>query len=192
VLDSSLGVTENYAITSKSVSEVLLYMTEQLDKASILKEMSTSYAALEDILSSFDKTQYNTDGVIPGWSIKDVIAHISSWHHRLYQLLDAAIRNHEPAISGPDNIAELDVLNAQFYQENKSLTLDEVLADFRNTYRHIMSIVQVLPEEDLIDPHRFAWSKGEPLWKAIAGDTYEHYQEHMQQIQQWVAATNPA
>ncbi|HYX51075.1 MAG TPA: ClbS/DfsB family four-helix bundle protein [Ktedonobacteraceae bacterium] len=164
-------------------------MTEQVDKTSILKEMSTSYAALEDILSSLDKTHYVTEGVIPGWSIKDVIAHISSWHHRLYLLLDAALHNQEPAISGPDNIEELDALNAQFYLENKSLTLDEVLADFRNTYQHIMSIVQAIPEADLIDPQRFAWAKGEPLWKAIAGDTYEHYQEHILQIQQWLSKT---
>ena len=138
------------------------------------------------------QTQYFIEGVIPGWSIKDILAHISSWHHRLYQLLDAALYNQEPAISGPENIEELDALNAQFYHENKSLPLDEVLADFRNTYQHILSIVQAMPEEDLLNPHRFSWSQGEPLWKSIAGDTYEHYQEHILQIQQWLASTKPA
>ncbi len=166
-------------------------MTEHIDKASVLKEMNTSYTALEAILASLDKTQYFTEGVIPDWSIKDILAHISSWHHRLYQLLDAALYNQEPAISGPDNIEGLDALNAQFYHENKSLPLDEVLADFRNTYQHILSIVQAMPEEDLLNPHRFSWTQGEPLWKSIAGDTYEHYQEHILQIQQWLASTEP-
>ena len=79
-------------------------MTENIDKAGVLKEMSTSYATLEAILASLDKTQYFIEGVIPGWSIKDILAHISSWHHRLYQFLDAALYNQEPAISGPDNM----------------------------------------------------------------------------------------
>ncbi|MGZ3611172.1 MAG: ClbS/DfsB family four-helix bundle protein [Ktedonobacteraceae bacterium] len=167
-------------------------MTEHITKASVLKEMNTSYTALEAILASLDTSQYFIQGVIPGWSIKDILAHISSWHHRLYQLLDAALNNQGPAISGPENLAGVDALNAEFYRENKSLPLEEVLADFRNTYQHILSIVQVMPAEDLLNPHRFSWSRGEPLWKSIAGDTYEHYQEHILQIQQWLASTKTA
>ena len=161
-------------------------MSEQVDKIRILKEMGTSYAALEEILTSLDKTQYFIEGVMPGWSIKDILAHIASWQHRLLRWLDAAVRNEEPTISGPNNVEEMDALNAQFYQENKALPLDEVLTDFRTTHQHIMDIVQAMHEEDLMNPHRFAWSKGEPLWQAIAGDTYEHYREHIEQIQEWL------
>jgi hypothetical protein len=167
-------------------------MTEQMDKTSILNEMSTSYAALEEIVAPLDKTQYSTEGVIPGWSIKDTLAHIASWHHRLLTWLDAAVRNEEPTISGPDSVEEMDAFNAQFYQENKSRPLDEVLTDFRTTHQQIMDIVQAMPEDDLISPHRFAWSQGKPLWHLVAGDTYEHYREHLAQIQEWLASTNPA
>src|SRR5205809_4394897 len=167
-------------------------MPEQVDKTSILNEMSISYAALEEILTTLDKTQYFTEGVIPGWSIKDILAHIASWHHRLLAWLDAAVRNQEPTISGPDNVEEMNALNAQFYQENKSRPLDEVLADFLITHQQIMDIVQAMPEEDLMSTHRFAWSQGKPLWHLIAGDTYEHYREHIAQIQEWLASTNPA
>src|SRR6266480_7527495 len=133
-------------------------MTEQVNKTSILDEMSTSYAALEEILASLDKMQFFTEGVIPGWSIKDMLAHIASWHYRLLMWLVAAVRNEEPTISGPDNVEEMDALNAQFYHENKSRPLDEVLADFRTSHQQIMDIVQVMPEEELMSPHRFAWS----------------------------------
>jgi hypothetical protein len=184
-------MSDYHVITIKPTSEVRLKMTEQANKTSILNEMSTSYAALEDILASLNKTQYFTEGVIPGWSIKDILAHIACWHHRLLKWLEAAVRNEEPAISGPDNVEEMDKLNAQFYQENKSRSLDEVLADFRTSYQYIFDIVQAMPEEDLISPHRFVWSKGEPLWQAIAGDSYEHYREHIKQIQEWLTSTKP-
>src|SRR5256714_3406056 len=108
-------------------------MSEPIDKTSILKEMRTNYVALEEILAHLNRTQYFTEGVIPGWSIKDILAHIDSWHHRLLKWLEAAVRNEEPAISGPGNVEEMDKLNAQFYQENKSRSLDEVLADFRTS-----------------------------------------------------------
>ena len=167
-------------------------MTEQVNKTSILDEMSTSYATLEEILATLDKMQFFTEGVIPGWSIKDMLAHIASWHHRLLKWLEATVQNEEPAISGPDNVEEMDALNAQFYQENKSRPLDEVLTDFRTTHQQIMDIVQAMPEDDLMSPHRFAWSHERPLWHLIAGDTFEHYQEHLAQIQEWLASTNPA
>jgi hypothetical protein len=166
-------------------------MSELIDKASIFNQMRTNYAALEEILAPLDKTQMTTKGVIDGWSIKDMLAHIASWHHRLLTWLDAAIRNAEPAISGPDNVEEMDALNAQFYQENKSRPLDEVLTEFRTTHQQIMDIIQVMREEDLISPQRFAWTQGSPLWQLVAGDTYEHYQEHRKQIQEWLATTNP-
>lgn len=162
-------------------------MPEQIDKTGVLKEMSTSYNALEEILASLDQAQFMTEGVIPGWSIKDMLAHIASWHHRLLRWLDAAVHNQAPTISGPDNVEEVDALNAQFYQENKARPLDEVLADFRTSYRQILEIVQAMPEDDLMNPDRFAWSNGEPLWEAIAGDTYDHYHEHTKQIQEWLA-----
>src|SRR5690348_7577226 len=116
-------------------------MTEQVNKTSILKDMNTSYTALEGILTPLDKTQFFTEGVIPGWSIKDLLAHIASWQHRLLTLLEAAIRNEEPTISGPDNVQEMDALNAQFYQENKARPLDKVLTDIRISHQHIMDIV---------------------------------------------------
>ena len=162
-------------------------MTEQVNKASILKELSASYTTLEDFLASLDEKNYVSEGVIPGWSIKDILAHINSWHHRLLTILEAAKHNEEPSLSGPDNVEELDKLNAQFYQENKSLPLDEALAEFHSSYQHIFDITQAMADEDLLNPHRFAWTNGQPLWQSIAGDTYEHYQEHLIQIQEWLA-----
>src|SRR5436190_2527934 len=144
-------------------------MTEQVNKTSILDEMSTSYAALEEILASLDKMQFFTEGVIPGWSIKDMLAHIASWHHRLLKWLEAAVQNEEPAISGPDNVEEMDKLNAQFYQENKSRSLDEVLADFRTSYLKIFDILQTMSDYYLISSNRFAYMTGEPLCYVIAG-----------------------
>ncbi len=161
-------------------------MEEQMDKAKLLDEMRTKYAALEDILAPLDETQMTTEGVNGDWSIKDVLAHITAWQHRLLDRLHAATRNEEPTLSGVVTDEEVDRLNEQFYKENKSRPLDDVLTDFRTTYLQIVDVVQVMNEEDLTDPHRFSWMKGNPLWYLVAGDTYEHYQEHKGPIQEWL------
>ncbi len=162
-------------------------MAEQMDKTRILDEMRAKYGALEEILTPLDETLMTTAGVNGNWSIKDIMAHITSWHHRLLAWLHAASRNEEPAISGPDSDEEMDRLNEQFYEENKSRSLDDVLADFHTSYLQILDMVQTLDNEDLTNPHRFAWTKGNPLWYLVAGDTYEHYLEHSQPIKVWLA-----
>lgn len=165
-------------------------MAEQMDKTRILEEIHTKYAALEEILTPLADTQMTVAGVNGDWSIKDVLAHITAWHHRLLIWLRAASQNEDPAISGPDSDDEMDRLNEQFYKENKSRPLDDVLTDFRTSYLQILDMVQVLDNEDLTNPHRFAWTKGNPLWYLVAGDTYDHYQEHQQQIGEWLAKSN--
>ena len=165
-------------------------MAEQMDKASILDELRSKYAALEAILAPLDKAQMTTPGVIGNWSIKDILAHITAWQHRLLTWLHAARHNQKPTISGPDSEEEMDRLNEQFYQENKSRPLADVLGNFRSSYLQIMEAVQAIPEEDLIDPHRFAWLNGDSLRQLVAGDTYDHYQEHQQQIEEWLARSN--
>ncbi len=165
-------------------------MAEQIDKASILDQMHTQYAMLEKILTPLDAAQMTTAGVNGDWSIKDVLAHMTAWHHRLLNILHAARRNEEPTISGPASDEEVDRLNEQFYQEQKFRPLDEVLNDFRTFYPQIVEAVQAMNEEDLLDPLRFAWMGGVPLWQVVAGDTYEHYEEHLPSIQAWLAKSN--
>jgi len=50
------------------------------------------------------------------------------------------------------------------------------------------AMVEELPDDAIFDLHRFPWAGGESLLVAIAGDTYEHYPEHLRNIQRWRAA----
>lgn len=161
-------------------------MAVQMDKSSLLHEMSNGYTALEDILAPLDQAQMTTPGVNGDWSIKDILAHLNAWQDYTVIRLQAAARNEEPAVHGPADDEETDKMNARFYEENKSRPLDEVLADFRTTYRQIEEGVQALNSEDLFEPKRFTWMKDNALWELVAGNTYEHYQEHIQSIQEWL------
>lgn len=161
-----------------------------MDKAQLLAEMNSGYTALETVLAPLDQQQMTTPGVTGDWSIKDILAHLAVWQNYLVIRLQAAARNEVPAIQGilsdEDGGSAIDRLNAGFYEENKSRPLDDVMADFRKTYRQIEDGVQALKGEDLFEPKRFAWLKGNALWELVAGDTYEHYQEHIASIQGWL------
>jgi hypothetical protein len=163
-------------------------MSEQMNKASLLDAMRTGYTALEKTLAPLDEAQMTTPGVNGTWSIKDNIAHIVTWQRILLDRLHAAARDETPTSYGSDPADEdIDRLNEQFYQQSKSRQLAGVLADFRSIHAQIEEAVQSTSEEDLIDSQRFPWSKGVPLWRYVAGDTYEHYLEHITLIQEWLS-----
>ena len=113
-------------------------MAAQMDKSILLHEMSNGYTALENSLAPLNQAQMTTPGVNGDWSIKDILAHLNAWQDYLVMRLQAAARNEVPAIQGvlsdEDEGNTVDRLNARFYEENKSRSLDEVLAGCRTTY----------------------------------------------------------
>jgi len=42
---------------------------------------------------------------------------------------------------------------------------------------------------DIFDPNRFAWRNGSPAFDMLAGNTFEHYDEHRQWILESLEAT---
>jgi hypothetical protein len=55
-----------------------------------------------------------------------------------------------------------------------------VLAEFRRSSEEVAALVESLAEDVLIDPNRFAWMKGEALWRYIANESFgEHREEHL-------------
>jgi len=168
-------------------------MSAQMDKTGLLHEMRTGYVALEEMLAPLDETWMITPGANGDWSIKDVLAHVTAWHRHVLDRLQAAARNETPSLYGTLLDEEgVNRLNEQFYQENKSRALGEVITDFRSSYLQVVEAVQALKEEDLTDAQRFSWTRGIPLWQFVAGDSYEHYLEHIGPIKEWLAKTGQA
>jgi hypothetical protein len=160
-------------------------MTGQVNKAALLNEMQRGYLALEATLTPLREAQMTTPGVNGDWSIKDVLTHLTAWQRTMVDRLQAVERKEEPALTDLTD-EDIERLNEQFYQESKSRPLAEVLKDFRTTYLQIVEAVQALSWEDLADADRFVWLNGTPLWRYVAGDTYEHYQEHTESIREFL------
>ncbi|GAC1630832.1 MAG: hypothetical protein NVS4B7_19200 [Ktedonobacteraceae bacterium] len=165
-------------------------MTEQMSKAALLNKIRTRQVEFESVLAPLNEAQMTTPGVNGEWSIKDILAHIVAWQRQTIDRLQAAARHRQPSLTPVANEQAMDALNVQFYQENKDRPLSAVLADLSATHMHMLAAVEVLTDEDLDDPYKFAWRGGEPLWQNVAGNTYEHIDEHIEPIQQWLASKN--
>ncbi len=158
-------------------------MPETITKAALLDNIQSGYNQFEALLAPLSEEQMAIPAVNGPWSVKDNIAHLTAWHDYLLNQLQGVIDGEKPPKFMP-GLSE-DEINEVFYQQNKDRPLAEVLADFRLTYQRILAAVQSISEEALNAP--FPWRiNGNAAWGLIAGNTYEHYEEHGNIIRRWL------
>lgn len=158
-------------------------MPETITKTALLDKIHSGYNQFEALLASLNEEQLTVPAVNDSWTIKDNIAHLTAWQSYLLSQLQGLIDGKRPPSFMP-GLSE-DEINKGFYEENKERPLAEVLADFRLFHQSVLADVQSLSEETLNAP--FPWRKdGNAVWSLIAGNTYEHYEEHSNIIKNWL------
>ncbi len=156
-----------------------------MNKAEMLDHIRREHARMEDLLASLDRARLVAPILDRGWTIKDYLAHLAAWEKLMLGWVESSVQGQEPIrftsgfIETPETGEEtMQRLNDYLYEQNKSRSLDEVLQDFRDTHKQVVEQLSAVSEADLFDPNRFPWLHGAPLIGNVAGNTYEHYQEH--------------
>ena len=168
-------------------------MDEAMDKATLLENIHTGFDELDALLISFTPEQMTTEGVNGEWAVKDVLAHLTAWEQRVLERLQAATTNSEPASDGVSTDEETDQLNERFFRENRERALADVLADYHAAYQRMVTAVEDANDADLFQTGRFSWLGGDTaLWQLVAGNTYEHIQEHIGAMRDWLETTKQA
>jgi hypothetical protein len=158
-----------------------------MTKTKILDLTRSEREILEATLDQLSEAQMTQPGVENDWSVKDILAHITDWEKRMMQWIEESLQGQTPEQPAPGMTwDDLNKLNEQTYLANKDRPLNEVLVDFHDSYQQSLKVIEALTEEDLLDPNRFEWREGRPLWYTIAANTWEHYQEHRGGIGNWL------
>jgi hypothetical protein len=167
-------------------------MESPKDKASLLHNLKTERAAWEALVAQVGEAHLTEPGVEGDWSVKDVIAHIAAYEEWTADQLRAVARGERgPYTSGaiPTTARGLDVdaRNAVIFEARHGQSLAETLAQARATFDGLVAAIEALPEDTLSEPNRSGWTKEQPLLEPVAGNTYEHYHEHIPLLKAWLA-----
>jgi hypothetical protein len=118
-------------------------------------------AALEGIPAD----RWETEGVLPGWSVKALARHVAGWLEECAGLLE---QMREGTFSSPDDSPPVvDSKNAGFARQADEMSIEEVRAGLV-TARELA--LARWGELTVIDDAAVEW---------FAGETYEHYEEHL-------------
>jgi len=162
-----------------------------VDKTALLNTLGTARDQLESALAQLNDAQMLRPGLNDNWSGKDLLAHLGWWEWRAVHLFESLKRTGTVAdpVGTP---TELDALNAKAFADNSQRSLPDVRQYEREAYQAILSLVETASDDDLFNPQRFAWTNGKPFVNWIAANTYGHYDEHRQNLLEWVKTVSAA
>jgi hypothetical protein len=156
--------------------------TEKLTKPELLDQIRAERGRLEETLARLTHAQMLLPGVDGEWSVKDALAHISTWERWMICWTNSLLQGKKPDTPDPWDVERM---NAGTYARVKEIPLAAVLEEFRESYWDSLALIEGLDEEQLQTVHTDTWPMG-PLWTGVAANTNWHYKEHRTDIQKWL------
>ena len=139
-------------------------------KAEFLGRVYTAHGHLEQALAALSPEQLEAEGMVGEWSAKATLGHITWWE----QVPVHALRGEPDEDLLPNEEWSTDRANAVLLARNQPRPLSEILADFNASYTGLLRELEAMPAARLDETAPYGGS----LLELIAGNTYDHYDEH--------------
>ena len=125
--------------------------------------------------------QIADDGI--EWTLPDILAHLFAWHSLLLGWHKQGLAGLTPAMPAAGyNWRQTRELNLALYREHAGSTLAAVRRKLKRSHTRVMSLVDGLSEEELLETGHFAWTGDHSICSYIAPNTVSHYRWAVKKI----------
>ena len=145
-----------------------------MKKPQLFQKLEQAWTALKESYAGLSEAQLTEPGVMGEWSVKDILAHVTTWEEEALKYLPLILTGGRP----PRYIQSggIDAFNAQMAEQKRDLALSEVLRQLEETHRRLLDYLHSVPDEHFIQETRFR--------HRLRLDTYGHYPLHARAIQE--------
>lgn len=137
----------------------------------LLEKEDESWTEFVDAFDSISEDARDVEGVVPGWSTKDLVWHCGYWVGFVADVLEKIGRG-----ESVDDDQDWDALNALVIEDGRAKSWDEIIVSSEQNRMRARGALQALPE--LTDE----------AVTEFAGETFEHYDEHATEIRAFTGA----
>jgi hypothetical protein len=143
-----------------------------LDREQLLARIDARWRDFNQALDGLPDATMLEKGVVEGWSVKDVMAHVATWDGETLKALPLIMQSKRPPrYGGVDNF------NARRYETNAGLSLPEAREALASTHQRLLDFLAGVPE---------LWFATETRFRhRLRLDTWGHYPEHTEAIRAW-------
>jgi hypothetical protein len=147
-----------------------------MDRPQLLNQLNKAWAALKQSFAGLSDSQLTEPGITGHWSVKDILAHVTTWEEEALKYLPLILKGGRPPRYSI-KYGGINAFNAQMTEQKQGLSLSDVLRQLDETHRRLIDYVQSVPEEQFIRETRFR--------RRLRLDTYSHYPNHAKAIREW-------
>jgi DinB superfamily len=150
-------------------------MDHQTAQQRLLDRLDAAWTALTDSYAGMPDSRLVEPGVVDDWSVKDILAHVTTWEEEALRHLPLIIAGGTP----PRYAAQggIDAFNARATEHGRRLSLAEVLRRRDETHARLVDFIRGQPEGTFAGKTRAR--------RRLRLDTYGHYPEHTEAIRAW-------
>jgi len=147
-----------------------------VNRRQLLKRLDKAWAAFNESYAGLSAVQLMEAGVTGAWSVRDILAHVTTWEEEALKHLPLILKGGTPPRYSV-RYGGIDAFNALMTEQKRSLSLSEVREQLAATHGRLVDFIQSAPEHQLIGETRFR--------HRLRLDTYSHYPIHGEAIRQW-------
>ena len=147
-----------------------------MDRRRLLKRLDEARLTFKASYAGLSEAQLLEPGVTGAWSVRDIIAHVTTWEEEALKHLPLILKNGTPPRYSV-RYGGIDAFNARMTEQKRSLSLSEVRAQLAAAHGRLVDFIQSVPDHQLIGEARFR--------HRLRLDTYSHYPLNAAAIRQW-------
>ena len=147
-----------------------------MDGRHLLRRLDAAWGAFKASYAGLSDAQLVKPGVTGDWSVRDILAHVTTWEEEALTHLPLILEGGTPPRYSV-RYGGLDAFNARMTEQKARLSLSAVRRQLDGTHRRLIDFVQRAPEDQLSRETRFR--------RRLRLDTYSHYPQHAEAIRQW-------
>jgi len=134
------------------------------------------WTAFRNSYTGLSESDLMESGVTGTWSVRDIIAHVTTWEEEALKHLPAILDGRKPPRYSV-TYGGIDAFNALMTTKKAGLSLADVLEQQEQVHRRVIEVVERAPEDALTPDARFR--------RRLRLDTYGHYPKHTAAIERW-------
>ncbi|MDO8616903.1 MAG: ClbS/DfsB family four-helix bundle protein [Dehalococcoidia bacterium] len=146
-----------------------------MTKDELLKELDREFDSLLRAVDGLSDEQM-VQPWYGSWSVRDILAHITGWHHEMDDALERLARGERPVPEGVD-YGDADAWNARFAETWAGTSPAALLTELRASKELFAGAARDVPED------RF--EEGRAAYRIVTTTGVNHYREHYPAIREW-------
>jgi len=147
-----------------------------VDGRHLLRRLDAAWGAFKASYAGLSDAQLVKPGVTGDWSVRDILAHVTTWEEEALTHLPLILEGGTPPRYSV-RYGGIDAFNARMTEQKARLSLSAVRRQLDGAHRRLIDFIQRAPEDQLSRETRFR--------RRLRLDTYSHYPQHAEAIRQW-------